>query len=177
MKIHSESIIPHGRDAVYQTYRDRLSEVAAFLPDVESITVKDRKDDDGRTVLHNVWVSNTDIPKTAQSFLRPEHLKWDDYAIWTHDAYSVAWRIETRVFADTFRCEGTNTFYAEGDSETRVVVSGDLHIDLSSMPGVPRFLAKRLAPQVEGFIVKMIAPNLQQVNEAVGHYISEERTK
>jgi len=173
MKIHSESIIPHARDAVFETYRDRLPDVAAFLPDVESITVLHRTEEDGRTVLHNEWVSNTDIPKTAQGFLKPEHLRWDDHAVWTHNAYQVAWRIETRVFSDTFRCQGTNTFLADGPAKTRVVVEGELDIDLSSMPGVPRFIARRLAPQVEAFIVKMIAPNLQQVNEAVGHYISE----
>lgn len=173
MKIHSESLIPHARDAVYETYRDRLPEVATFLPDVESITVMSRSDEEGRTVLHNVWFSNTDIPKAAQGFLKPEHLQWDDHAIWTHSAYQVAWRIETRVFSESFQCQGTNTFHAEGDGTTRVVVAGDLHIDLSNMPGVPRFIAKRLAPQVEAFIVKMIAPNLKQVNEAVGRYISE----
>ena len=173
MKIHSESIIPHGREAVFQTYRDRLPEVATYLPDVESITVHAREDLKSQTILHNVWVSNTDIPKAAQGLLKPEHLRWDDHAVWTHDAHQVAWRIETRMFADAFRCNGTNTFHADGPNQTRVVVAGHLEIDLSNMPGVPRFVARRLAPQVEAFIVKMIAPNLEQVNVAVGRYISD----
>jgi len=174
MKIHSESIIPHPREAVFSTYRDCLPEVASFLPDIESITVLQREDGEGITTLHNLWVSNADIPSAAQRFLSPEHLQWDDYAQWDHAGFKVTWRLETRVFSEAFSCEGTNTFLEDGAGQTRVVVSGNLALDLSNMPGVPKFIARRLAPQVEAFIVKMITPNLEQVNVAVGMHIDSE---
>lgn len=171
MKIRSESTIQHPRTAVFEAYRDHLSEIAAFLPDIEDIHVLNRTEVESHTHLHNEWISNADIPAVARSFLQPEHLRWDDHAVWNPTEFVVEWRLETRVFQEAFSCHGSNRFLEEGPSSTRVVVEGDLTLDLRELPGVPSFVAKRLAPQVEGFIVKMITPNLEEVNRAVGRYL------
>ena len=130
-----------------------------------------RQEEGEQTRLHNEWVSNAEIPKVARSFLQPEHLRWDDHALWDPSLFQVNWKLETRVFSEAFFCEGSNRFLEEGPSTTRVIVEGDLTLDLRDLPGVPSFVAKRLAPQVEGFIVKMITPNLEEVNRAVGRYL------
>ena len=171
MKIRSESTVAHPRVAVFEAYRDHLSEVAAFLPDIEAITVLAREVVGRQTRLHNEWVSNAEIPQVARSFLKPENLRWDDHALWNPSDFVVVWRLETRVFREAFFCEGSNRFLEDGPDATRVVVEGDLKLDLRELPGLPSFVAKRLAPQIEAFIVKMITPNLEEVNRAVGRYL------
>ena len=60
------------------------------------------------------------------------------------------------------------------EGSTRVVLAGDLEIDVKSIPGVPRLLAGRLKPQVERFIVSLITPNLEQVNTSLGRFLDDQ---
>lgn len=173
MRFTSTSTIPFPRDQVFETYRDRLSEVVAFMDDIESVTVLDRKEEAEKVVLHNEWRSAREIPKVARSFLKPDQMMWDDYAAWDASAYLCHFDIRTRAFRDAVRCKGTNTFEESG-GETKVVLDGDFDIDLKQIPGVPRLLAGRIAPQLEKFIISLIQPNLELTNEAVGRFLQAE---
>lgn len=170
MRMHSESKIAHPVEAVFTAYRDRMAEVAAYLPDIAEINVLDRKVEGSKVALHNEWVSNTDIPKIAKSFIKPEHLRWDDFATWDETTHSCSWRIATRVMTEAVSCSGTTKLVQDGDG-TRVVLEGDLEIDGTALPGVPKFMAKKVAPQVEKFIVNMITPNLEKTNEAIEKFL------
>lgn len=171
MEIKSESRIPYPRPVVYRAYRDHLSEVAAYIPDIREIVVHKRLEDGAVVRLHNEWISQTEVPAFAQRFLKPEMLRWDDYATWDEAAWACDWRIKTRVFTDAVTCGGRNTFVEDGPNATRVVLGGDLQIALKEIPGVPSFLASTLAPQVEKFIVSLITPNLQKVNGSLGQFL------
>ena len=172
MEIRSESRIKYPREQVYVAYRDRLPEIAKFIPDIREIVVRSRREVPGGVELHNEWVADRDIPSFAQAFLKPEHLRWDDHASWNDEGRYVAWRLQTRAFTDAVRCAGRNTFVEDG-AGTRVVLAGDLTIDLKEIPGVPGFLAKRVAPQVEKFIVSLITPNLERVNASIERFLDE----
>jgi hypothetical protein len=52
-----------------------------------------------------------------------------------------------------------------------VRLTGDLRIDLVDLPGVPGFIARRIAPQLEKFIVSLITPNLEQTNQGIQAYL------
>ena len=54
------------------------------------------------------------------------------------------------------------------------MLEGDLKIDLKKIPGVPRLLAGRMGPQVEKFIVSLISPNLQKVNDSLQRYLDDQ---
>ena len=173
MKIDSESRIHHPRDRVFAAYRDRLPEVAAYIPDIKEIKVLSRKEEGGAIQLHNEWIAATEIPAAFKMFLKPEHLRWDDFAIWKDGEWACEWRIKTRVFTDAVSCSGRNVFVEDGPDKTRVKLQGDLTIKLEAIPGVPGFLGKRLAPQVESFIVKLITPNLERVNQSLERFMDE----
>ncbi len=173
MKIHSISMIHHPREAVFRAYRDRLSEIAAYIPDVREIAVQNRQEADGIVSLHNVWKAQREVPTALKVVLKPEALEWDDYARWDEAAFICDWEIKTRVFRDKVTCKGRNTFTVEG-SRTKVHLSGDLEIDMAKVPGVPRLLARRLGPQVEKFIVSLITPNLEQVNKSLERFLDEQ---
>ncbi|MCZ7686557.1 MAG: hypothetical protein M5U28_50535 [Sandaracinaceae bacterium] len=100
-------------------------------------------------------------------------LRWDDYAEWRDADHQVRWTLKLRVFTDSVRCSGTNTFRRIDDGTTSVTLEGDLDIDLKSIPGVPRMLAGGLKPQVEKFIVSLITPNLERVNESLQQFLDE----
>lgn len=170
MKFRSESTIPHPRDAVFAAYRDNLPEVIRFLDDISAVNVLAREETGGVVKLHNEWVSERDIPSVAQQFIKPEHLRWDDHASWDASSYVCHFDIRTRAFTDAVRCDGTNTF-VDDPKGTRVILEGTFEVTNIKVPGVPSFLAKRLVPQIESFIIGLVRPNLEKVNEAVGRYL------
>lgn len=172
MEICSESRIRYPREQVYLAYRDRLPEIAQYIPDIEQITVLLREPTSDGIRLHNEWAASREIPAYVQSIVKPEHLRWDDFAEWHDDEHYVAWRLATRAFTDAVQCTGRNTFLEDGGG-TVVRLTGDLQLDLRDIPGVPRFLATRLAPQVERFIVSLITPNLERVNASIERFLDD----
>ena len=42
---------------------------------------------------------------------------------------------------------------------------------LRDVPGVPRLLAAKLRPQIESFVVRLIRPNLEETNVALGRFL------
>jgi|JI10StandDraft_1071094.scaffolds.fasta_scaffold664658_2 hypothetical protein len=171
MKFRSESSLSQPREAVFAAYRDQLPEVVKLLEDISAVNVLSRSDDGPISKLHNEWVSNREVPKIAASLIKPEHLRWDDHATWDGANWRCSFEIRTRVFTENVRCTGTNTFLVEG-SGTKVILEGDFQVSLKDIPGVPRFLAGTIAPQVEAFIIQLIQPNLEKVNQAVGRFLT-----
>ncbi len=174
MRIHSTSVVNHPRQRVFEAYRDQLPDIAAYIPDIREIQVQRRGDEGGRVQLHNVWIADRELPSFARGILQPDMLRWDDFADWDLAAWCCTWRMKTRAFTESVRCSGTNRFEAIDEGSTRVVLAGDLEIDVKSIPGVPRLLAGRLKPQVERFIVSLITPNLEQVNTSLGRFLDDQ---
>jgi hypothetical protein len=173
MRIHSESIIRHPQARVYAAYRDRLPEIAEYIPDVKEIVVESREEKDGVVKIHNVWIADREVPVFAKPFLKPEMMRWDDFAEWVDAKNMVRWNLKLRLFTDSVRCGGTNTFRAVDDKTTAVTLEGDLDIDLKTIPGVPNILAGGLKPKVEKFIVSLITPNLEKVNQSLQQFLDE----
>ena len=173
MRINSESRIHHPIDVVYPCYRDHLPRVAPYTPDIREIIVRSREDKELGPKIHNVWVADRDIPKVAQGIIKPEMLQWDDFAEWNDAEQHVDWRLNIPAFPDQVKCSGRNAFFADGPRSTRVVLTGELEVNVKNVPGVPRLLAGRLAPKIESFIVMLITPNLEKVNQSLERYLDE----
>lgn len=172
MEINASSIIRHPRERVYRAYRDELPQIAHYLANVQAVNVLKRQEKSNGVSLHNEWVGKGEIPKVAQGIIKPEMLRWDDFAEWKNDLWRVDWTIKLRVFTDNVKCTGSNQFIEEGPNQTRVHLTGNLELNLKDIPGVPRLLAGTITPQVEKFVVNLIKPNLEQVNEAIGKYLN-----
>jgi hypothetical protein len=170
VKFRNESIISFPRERVFRTYRDHLSEIVRYMDDISGVTVLAREEAGAVVKLHNEWASAKEIPSVAQGLIKPEHLRWDDHAVWDEGRKVCEFTIHTRVYRDKVHCRGSNTFLAEGD-RTRVVLEGEFTVSLDGIPGVPWLLAKTITPQVERFIVALIQPNLEKTNVAVGRFL------
>ena len=169
MKINSESRIRHPLDAVYAVYRDRLSAVAPLIPDIKEIRVESRVQTDAGVKIHNRWVADREIPKIVQGFVKPHMLQWNDYADWDDANTRCDWTLQIPAFPNNVSASGRTALYADGD-HTRVVLTGLLEIN-PDFPALPRLLARRLAPQLEKFIVLLITPNMERVNHAIGDFL------
>lgn len=173
MKIHSVSRIHHPVDRVYQVYRDRLPEIAAYIPDIARIEVRRREETPAGPKLLNEWFADPDIPKVAQGLIKEDMKRWLDHAQW-HDAQQyVAWTLELPSFGDQVRCSGRNSFYAEG-GRTRVELTGELTLHFTRIPGVPRLMTRKIIPMVEEFVVKLVTPNLEKVNSSLERFLDDQ---
>jgi hypothetical protein len=168
-----EQIIPHPRQLVYETYRDKLPELVPYLPNCDRIEVISREDlADGAVKLRNLWHANVKVPRAARRFVKDELMSWYDDALWLPDAWAVDWRFELRVFTEAASCGGHNRFEIVDAVSTRYVLSGQLDLNLSKLPFVPRMF-RGLAPRIEQWIIDAVQPNLESIGEAVGRYLDE----
>lgn len=173
MKLEATADIPFSREKVFQVYRDKLPELVPYLPNIRAIIQKSRTDEGQVVRLLNLWKGGGEIPAAARSVLSEKLLEWDDYATWDANAYTAEWRIETPAFKEAVHAAGKNTFEAIGPERTLLTIRGELSIDGSKVPGVPKLLARTVGPIVEKFLIAAIKPNLLEVSKGVEKYLRE----
>jgi len=164
--------IAFPQERVYMAFRDEMAKVAEHLPDIESITVDsyERTGDDTVSIVNQWKASATDIPRVARAFIKPEMLKWTDYATWHDDTNSCDWKLVLGFLPDAVSCEGTTTYTPDGE-RTRVHITGELKVDASKIPGVPRMLSSKIGSAVEEFVVKLVTPNLKATNRGIETFL------
>ena len=96
---------------------------------------------------------------------------WLDHALWNDANQTVTWRFETNHFETLYECSGINYFEEAADNQSVIRLTGDLRVYPERVPGVPRLLAKRLAPKVEEFLIGMVTPNLAQMPRAIQSFL------
>jgi hypothetical protein len=172
MNISSIARIAHPLDRVYSTYRNDLPSLAAYLPDISHIDVQKRTEREGGVDVLNIWHAATKIPAVARPLIPAGSLRWEDHARWDDATTRAHWKLIVPTFRNQVTCTGETRIHADGD-HSRVELVGELRIDLSRMPGMNRWMGKRIAPQVESFIIQLISPNLKRVNTALERYLDE----
>ncbi len=171
-EINIKDTVQADRKTVFATFRDELVELLPHLPDIKSIEVKDRNEPDDDTVkVVNLWKADAaEIPRLAQAFIKPEMLEWTDYASWHADSWTCNWNMEVGFLKEAVTCKGTTTYAEKGD-QTEVTIKGELTVDARKIPGVPRIGAGKIGDVIESFVVRLITPNLTQVNRGLESYL------
>jgi len=171
MEFKTSEIIKHPRDMVYSTYRDHLTELVPYLPNVETITTLKREETPRGVQLVNQWKISSAIPRAIRPFFPDKMMSYLDRANWNDEALCVDWVFEVGLFPEAVDCHGTN-FFIEGKAPgtTEVALGGCLNIDLLKVRGIPRFL-KGLAPTIENALLTQVRPNLIAVCQAVGRHL------
>ncbi len=177
MEFDSETLVSHPAQAVLETMIDRMHDIVPFLDTVEAIEELSREDlGDGRLKIVRRWQgSESSAPPALAAFVTPEMLAWTDTAIWVPDEFYVDWSIATSM-SDLYECGGRNSFGpapSDPESSTLMRVQGTLTVYPDKVPGVPGFLARRLAPQVEKFVVNLLKPNLTDVANGLQGYLDD----
>ncbi|MBF0120006.1 MAG: hypothetical protein HQK79_14320 [Desulfobacterales bacterium] len=174
MLITSKDVIPYEVMKVLETVRDHQADLVPYMPNIKAVEVIERRELDGNRIeLLNHWHGESDVPAFVKKFIKPEMTSWKDYATWYNDERYVAWRLETFYLNKLFTCIGKTHFKEVGPNETEIFLEGDLKVYPEEVPGIPSFIAKKAAPQIEGFIVKLITPNLCNLAKGVKAYLDD----
>lgn len=170
MELAADATLSFPRPVVFAAYRDRLTALLEYLPNVRGIEVKSRLEEGTRVKLVNLWHGGGEIPRPARAFLSESMLSWIDRAEWDEATWMCHWAIETHTFTEAVHCEGYDRF-VEVPGGTRIEIRGSLEIDAAKIRGVPRLLAGRLGHAVEEFLVSRIRPNLVEVTDGLRRYL------
>jgi hypothetical protein len=174
------SRVSHHAALVLETMIERMEEIVPFLDNVESIETQSRRTlKDGRIKIVRRWQGRADtMPTALRPFLTRDFMGWIDTAVWTPAQHAVEWSQSmcSQGVAALYTCSGVNSFEPHPDDPqhaTLIRVSGDLVLHADRLPGIPRFLASRLAPQVEQFIVGLVTPNLKGLAKGLQRYFDQ----
>ena len=173
MELRADTVIPFPRDVVFAAYRDDITKVLAYLPNVRSIDVKSRKEEGPVTELVNVWHGGGEIPAAARAVLSESMLSWTDYASWDKEKLRCDWRIETHAFTEAVTCRGFNLFVEPSPGKTMLEIRGTLEIDAKKIRGVPGFLAGKVGRTIEDFLGGKIQPNLVETAKGLTKYLEQ----
>ncbi|HEY6460444.1 MAG TPA: hypothetical protein VIY73_09840 [Polyangiaceae bacterium] len=173
MDLRADAHIPFPRDVVFAAYRDDITKVLAYLPNVRSIDVKSRKDEGQVAELVNIWHGGGEIPAAARAILSESMLSWTDYAKWDADKLRCDWRIETHAFTEAVTCQGFNVFLEDGPGKTLMEIRGKIDIDAKKIRGVPGFLAGKVGRTIEDFLGNKIQPNLVETAKGLTKYLEQ----
>lgn len=172
MNIFATAYIPFPRPLVYETYRDKLIEVAPYLENVQAIRIKSRCYFNELTHIVSKWQGNAEIPLVLTNLIDETILSWTDIATWNHTEFTTKWRIKTDAFTEAVRCVGINRFF-EVDNGTLVECRGELKIDSREINGIPSFLSDTIKQAIENLLSKNIEPNFLQISEGACMYLKE----
>ncbi len=175
MEIRADAGVSYPRELVFETYRDHLVDLVPYLPNVDWIKVLERTEDGAVTHLINEWKARGDIPKVARKFIKPEMLRWKDFADWDRDSWACSWSFEMAFMRDQVKASGKNFLVEEGPDRTRYEIRGTLEIDGNKIPGVPAMLGRRIVPQIEKFVIALIKPNFVKVSDGVQQYLDAQK--
>jgi hypothetical protein len=174
MELRADAKIPFPRPVVFAAYRDKLTDMLAYFPNVRKIEVRKREEDGKKVKLLNFWQGGGDIPAAARAFVSEAMLSWLDYATWNEEDWTCEWRIEPGAMTEAITCKGTNRFVEVG-SETQLEIRGELSIDPKKLKGVPGFLSGKVASAVEELLVSKIKPNLVGTADGLTKYLSAQK--
>src|SRR5262249_21555200 len=139
MDIKTDVTLHFPRERVFTTYRDRLTDLLQFLPNIRGLVIKKREEREGGDVyLVNEWQGGGEIPRMARSFLSEAMLAWTDHATWKVEASICEWRTDVHAFPGALLCSGYNKFVELPGGQSRIEFRGTLPCDASKIPGVPK---------------------------------------
>ncbi|MGD0675399.1 MAG: hypothetical protein ABSC94_08275 [Polyangiaceae bacterium] len=176
MDLRAEARISFPPKVAFAAYRDEISELLPYLPNVRAVDLKSRKEEGSRIEIVNEWQGGGEIPAAVRAVLSEAALAWTDYASWDAQALRCDWRIETRMFSEAVKCTGCNSFLEVDVGSTLLEIRGSLDIDAKKIRGVPTFLSGRVGRAAEEFLVSRIQSNLREIAKGLERYL-EERAK
>lgn len=173
MELESKTVVNAPLEKVYDLVKNQLPDIVPYLPNVDKIEVMEKSEDGSKTHLINKWYAKADVPGIVKSFIKPEIFCWKDDANWDDDSHSVDYSLESFLANDLFDAKGKNSFTSVDENKTELTISCKVTIYPEKVPGVPRLLAKKVAPAIEGLIEKLLAPNLSSLGDGLNQYLEK----
>ena len=174
MEVSVSERIDRPIDDVYTLVRDNLDKLIPYLPNIDKIEVKKHAPQgESRVEVINHWYGKVDIPGMLKKFLSPDIFSWKDVASWNNDETAVEYQLESFLANDLFDAKGKNFFIDNGDGTTQLKITCSVKIYPEKVPGIPRLLAKKVTPMIEGLLEKLLGPNLTSLGSGLQKYFQE----
>lgn len=173
MQLYHRDIIDAPQETVYNLVKNHLSEIATYLDSIESIKkISEQKLDPAHTKIVNHWQAKVDLPLLIKKFLSKELISWKDTAVWDEGKKSVSYELESFIANDLFVAKGQNTFNPINDKQTELILRCDVSIHADKVPGIPKLIAAKAVPVIEGVIEKMLKPNIASLASGIRLYLA-----
>ena len=170
MQVSIKSPIPFPIQDVYAAMRDHMPELAQFMPNIDSIEVKERRVEGDILHIVNRWnPADTEVPSVAKSFIDPKTTYWLDYATWKGEEKSCSWNLKMGFMPDRIKCTGSTSFVALNENNTEMRIEGTLTLNLRGL--VPRLFLNKATRGVEKFVGRLVEPNFQKTAQALTDYL------
>ena len=170
MRIDLSDPLPLSAEDVFHLIRDDMPSLVPYMEGADSITVTSRVESGDEVALINRWIGSMDtVPAAVKKFAKQDLISWDDHATWTTSTKSCRWRLQPLRNIGIFSCSGTTTVTPTGDTAT-LSMAIDLEIYPDRVPGVPKFLARRIRPQIEKFISGHLTKSMRNLALSIRAY-------
>jgi hypothetical protein len=173
MLLVATEIIDRPIEEVFPLVRDNLVDLVPYMANVGKIELIDKQDSNGFTHITNHWYALAEVPGLLKKVINPDILSWKDVAVWDNENFKVDYSLESFLANDLFDAKGTNTFSAISETQTQLKLHCEVEIYADRVPGVPRLLAKKATPMIEGLIKKILTPNLTALGKGLNEYFAE----
>lgn len=170
--------IPFSVDEAFYLIRDHMPDLVPYMKDTESIEVVERSEAGDEVKIVNRWqaAAGDQIPKALQKLIKPEYLSWIDHATWSTEKQQADWELEALGSSRLFSCSGTTAIQAHQDPQkANLVITVSFEIHPENIPGIPKFLAKKIAGQVENFIGDVLKTNMRQLSQSMSQYAQDQK--
>jgi len=170
MRIDLSDPLPMSAEDVFHLIRDDMPSLVPYMDGADSITVTSRIESEDQVALVNRWIASMDtVPAPVKKFAKQELISWDDHATWTTSTKSCTWRLQPLKNIKIFSCSGTTAVVEDGDT-AKLTMAIDLEIYPDRVPGVPKFLARRIRPQIEKFISGHLTKSMRNLALSIRAY-------
>ena len=169
--LKKEILLNASKKEVWQTYRDKLTQMVDAMATVDSITVISREEIKEGVLLKNRWNISGGVPKAIKRVVPQKLLSYDDEASWHENEYICYFTEKPIDGSEIYVCKGKNEFVELGE-QTLLTISFELIIHPEKIPGVPNFIAKGIVPKIEQLISKEVAKNLAATAKVVEEFIN-----
>ncbi len=176
MQFDVRDVVPWSRSTVFETHRDQLQGIAAYIESVERVDQRSRtRDAGGRVEQIHDWHGRTSVlPAMIRSFVPTEMLQWRETTVWCPHTWTATWTIATGL-GPAVEAHGKNA-YIEIDGRCAIEIEGAFGFHPDKVPQLAAVPASA-APMIEQFVVKLIVPMIKQSGEAVSAYLDAQGVK
>jgi len=176
MNFEEITFVNHPAHEVVDSMIWKLETLVPYMPNVSEIETRSQVDHgDGRIECLRHWQgTSASLPVVLRPFVTKNSLGWMDYAMWYPAQYKVEWRSETSHGRYT-KCEGVNIFEPDPEApetRTRCIIRGVFEVDGDKLPGVPKFMGRKMAPTIEKVILGYLLPNFRQLSIGVEAFLT-----
>jgi hypothetical protein len=173
MHIQHSDIIDAPQEVVFALVKNHLPEIGRYLGNIDSISkIAETQLDSQRSKIINHWQAKVDLPLLIKKFLSKELISWKDTAIWDSATHTVAYELESFIANDLFVAKGKNSFKALNGTQTELTLQCDITIHAEKVPGLPKMIAGKAVPIIEGIIEKMLQPNIANLATGIRLYLA-----